>query len=214
MLINEVYTIVGLSKKSIRMYEEYGLIKPKRNAENDYRIYDEEIVKQLKVIKFLRELGVPLKELKSLCDKKMTLEECLVSRIKKIDDETEKYKCVKKMCEDIIEEKMTIEDIDITEYFQGMNKLGKEGFTLRDTKKNNNKKILGACLSTLIFGLLFMFIPVIITFFQFTEAEKMPWIVYTFLMVLFLIPFIGMIVNLIKRIKEIKGGEEDEASKY
>jgi len=214
MLINEVYTIVGLSKKSIRMYEEYGLIKPKRNEENDYRIYDEEIVKQLKVIKFLRELGVPLRELKSLCDKEMTLEECLKDRIKKIDDETEKYKRVKKMCEDIIEEKKTIEDIDITEYFQDMNKLGKEGFTLRDTKKNNNKKIFGACLSTLIFGTLFMFIPIIISYFQFTEAEKMPWILYIFVIIVFLFPFIGMIVNLISRIKEIKGGEEDEASKY
>jgi len=214
MLINEVYTIVGLSKKSIRMYEEYGLIKPKRNEENDYRIYDDEIVKQLKVIKFLRELGVPLRELKSLCDKEMTLEECLKDRIKKIDDETEKYKRVKKMCEDIIEEKKTIEDIDITEYFQDMNKLGKEGFTLRDTRKSNNKKILGACLSTLIFGILFMFIPIIISYFQFTEAEKMPWLLYIFIIVVFLFPFIGMIVNLISRIKEIKGGEEDEASKY
>ena len=43
MFINEVETLVGLSKKSIRFYEENGLIKPKRNAENDYRVYSDQM---------------------------------------------------------------------------------------------------------------------------------------------------------------------------
>ena len=31
MLINEVESVIGLSKKSIRYYEEEGLLNPKRN---------------------------------------------------------------------------------------------------------------------------------------------------------------------------------------
>ena len=42
----------------------------------------------------------------------------------------------------------------------------------------------------------------------------MPWIVYIVLMVILCFPLVGMIVNLVSRIKEINGGEEDEASKY
>ena len=66
MLINEVEHIVGLSKKSIRYYEENGLLTPKRNQENDYRIYDEKDIQKLKIIKFLKKLNVPIRELKQL----------------------------------------------------------------------------------------------------------------------------------------------------
>lgn len=77
MFINEVEHIVGLSKKSIRYYEENGLLNPSRNKENDYRIYSDEDVKKLKVIKFLRELGVSIKELQDLNNKNITLQECM-----------------------------------------------------------------------------------------------------------------------------------------
>ena len=49
---------------------------------------------------------------------------------------------------------------------------------------------------------------------QMTEMEKIPWPLFWFLVVLFLFPIIGIIYNLFRRIKEINGGEEDEASKY
>lgn len=37
MRINEVERRVGVTKKNIRFYEEEGLLKPGRNAENGYR---------------------------------------------------------------------------------------------------------------------------------------------------------------------------------
>ena len=42
----------------------------------------------------------------------------------------------------------------------------------------------------------------------------MPWILFIFIMFIFIVPVIGIIYNLIIRIKEIMKGEEDEASKY
>ena len=42
----------------------------------------------------------------------------------------------------------------------------------------------------------------------------MPWVVYG-IVTLLLLSFVALIIiNLVKRIYEIKGGEEDEASKY
>lgn len=214
MLINEVEHIVGLSKKSIRFYEENGLLNPKRNAENDYRIYEDADIAKLKLIKFLRELGVPIRDLRALNERKITLEECMQDRISKIKVEEEKFSKVKEMCMSIALSHDSFEDIDIITYFEEMNVLGKEGFTLRDVKKNKSKKIMGACISTVIFSLFMLFIPIMISYFQFTEIEKLPWFIYYILMAIFIIPETGMVINLIARIKEINGGEEDEASKY
>lgn len=66
MLINEVETLLNLSKKSIRYYESEGLIKPERNKYNDYRTYTKEDVEKLKKIKFLRELDVSIEEIKKI----------------------------------------------------------------------------------------------------------------------------------------------------
>ena len=214
MFINEVCHIVGLSRKSIRYYEENGLLSPKRNTENDYRMYTEEDIRKLKIIKFLRELDVPIRELKMLNEGTLTLQECMESRIYKIKEQEEKYLKVKEMCMEIEESNDTFSNIDITQYFQSMNTLNKEGFTMRDVRTSKRKKITSAVLSSLIFGSFFIFLVSIITYFQVTEADKIPWLVYAFLMFLFGFPIVGIIVNLVNRIKEINGGEEDEASKY
>lgn len=214
MFINEVEHIVGLSKKSIRYYEENGLLTPKRNKENGYRIYDEEDIRRLKIIKFLRELGVPIKDLKKLNENKITLQSCMQDQIHKIETEEKNYQKIKNMCIEISNSNATFNNIDITKYFEEVNILNKEGFTMRDIKTNKKKKIEGAIISSLIFSLFFIFMAGIITYFQFTELDKMPWILYAFCMFIFIVPLFGIIYNLIIRIKEINGGEEDEASKY
>lgn len=214
MLINEVEHIVGLSKKSIRYYEENGLLTPKRNQENDYRIYTEKDIQKLKTIKFLRELNVPIRELKQLENGELTLQECMKDRIKKIENEEENYQKIKAMCVSISASNDTYETIEIEEYFKTMNVLNKEGFTMRDTKTSKTKKIIGAVISSVLFGSVFLFIIGIITYFQCTEPKNMPWFIYGFIILVLGVPLLGIIVNLVSRIKEINGGEEDEASKY
>lgn len=214
MFINEVEHLVGLSKKSIRYYEENGLLSPKRNKDNDYRVYTEEEIQRLKIIKFLRELDVPVRDLKRLQDGTMSLEECMNDRIKKIEDEEANYQKIKEMCLEIAQSKETYQDIDITKYFQEVNILNKGGFTMRDVTTSKRKKLVGAVLSSFLFGMFFLFLGGMITYFQVTETEKMPWFLYIFLMILFCLPLIGIVYNLVIRVKEINGGEEDEASKY
>ncbi len=214
MLINEVESVIGLSKKSIRYYEEEGLLNPKRNNVNDYRIYSDEDIKKLKVIKFLRELGVPINDLKKLNNNTLSLEDCLNERLKVIDKEKENYLKVQDMCKEIIENHDTYEDIDISKYTVNMTRLNKEGFTMRDIKSNHTKKIFEACLSSFVFCFMFIFLIAIITYCAFVFDDAMPLLLYIFFLMILLIPIIGIVINLIKRIKEIKGGEEDEASKY
>ena len=56
----------GRHQKNIRFYEEKGLIAPRRNSENGYREYGPGEVEQLKQIKLLRKLGVPLEEIRRM----------------------------------------------------------------------------------------------------------------------------------------------------
>jgi len=214
VLINEVEHIVGLSKKSIRYYESNGLLTPKRNSNNDYRLYDENDIEKLKKIKFLRELGVTINEIKAVDSKELDLSECLKDRVNKILREEENYKKIKSMCNEIIDSKNDFDTIEIEGYFQKINILGKEGFTMRDVKTNKTKKIIGAILSSIIFSAMFVLLIVTITWAQFTMTDKIPWIIYVVLMTILGAPVIGIVGNLITRIAEILGGEEDEASKY
>ena len=63
MNISEIEKITGISKQAIRFYEKEGLISPKRNQDNQYREYDENDVKTLKMIYVFRKVGLSLDEI-------------------------------------------------------------------------------------------------------------------------------------------------------
>ena len=214
MLINEVESIVGISKKSIRYYEDNGLLKPRRDNNNSYRLYDGEDIRKLKIIKFLRELNVSIKDLKSLNDGNITLKECMKERIKKINEEEDNYNKVKKMCIELENSNEDFSSIDITKYLIEMNNLNKRGFSMKKNKDDKSRKIVGAVISSLVFATLMLLMMVMIIYFQFTEDDKMPVALFIFVISILFFPLIGVVSNLILRIKEIKSGEEDEASKY
>ena len=81
-------------------------------------------------------------------------------------------------------------------------------------ENNKSKKIAGAVFSSAFIGTFFLAMIVSITMFQFTSDEVLPWGPYIFTMCVFGIPLLGIIINLVYRISEILGGEEDDASKY
>jgi MerR family transcriptional regulator, repressor of the yfmOP operon len=53
--IQEVAADVGLTARSIRYYEEVGLLKPAGRSEGDYRLYDADDLERLRFIKGLRD---------------------------------------------------------------------------------------------------------------------------------------------------------------
>ena len=68
MTIKEVEKLTGLTAKSIRYYEDKGLLTVERNEENDYRSYSEAEVNRLKKIKLFRYLDFSVEEVKNLLD--------------------------------------------------------------------------------------------------------------------------------------------------
>ena len=67
--IQEVAAEVGLTPRSVRYYEELGLLKPAARSEGDYRLYDETDVERLRFIKGLRDdAGFSLAEIAQLLE--------------------------------------------------------------------------------------------------------------------------------------------------
>ena len=68
MKIGEIAQRSGFSKDTLRYYEKIGLIRltKKQRSENNYRIYDDSILTDLKTIKKMKSIGFTLKEIKEL----------------------------------------------------------------------------------------------------------------------------------------------------
>ena len=118
------------------------------------------------------------------------------------------------MCKELSENNNNFKDLDIDKYLTHINKLRKEGFIMNTKKDEKSKKIFGALLSGITFSLIFITFIVLISYFQFTGKDNIPWIIYLVIILFLLTPVISIGFNIVERIKEIKGGEEDEASKY
>ncbi|MEM8560673.1 MAG: Cu(I)-responsive transcriptional regulator [Pseudomonadota bacterium] len=58
----------GLSTKTIRYYEDIGLIAPAQRAQNGYRQYDENSVNELRFLAHARDVGFDLHESKQLLE--------------------------------------------------------------------------------------------------------------------------------------------------
>lgn len=66
--IREVSVITGLSIRTLRYYDEIGLLKPARLTEAGYRLYDDRALEKLQEILFFRELEIPLGDIKKIME--------------------------------------------------------------------------------------------------------------------------------------------------
>jgi DNA-binding transcriptional MerR regulator len=64
--IGEVAERVGLSLRTVRYYEESGLLTPTGRTAGGFRLYDDDVVDRLLVIRKMKSLGFTLEEMRSL----------------------------------------------------------------------------------------------------------------------------------------------------
>jgi MerR family copper efflux transcriptional regulator len=65
MQIGEVATRTDLSLRSLRHWEEVGLLKPSGRSEGGFRLYTEDDVEKILVIRRMKPLGFSLEQMKS-----------------------------------------------------------------------------------------------------------------------------------------------------
>lgn len=76
--VKDVSELTGVSIRTLRYYDEIGLLKPTKLTDSGYRLYDNRALEKLQQIMFFRELEIPLAEIKEIMgnpdfDKKQVL---------------------------------------------------------------------------------------------------------------------------------------------
>lgn len=64
--INEITKLTGLSRSTLLYYERIELVVPEKELNNDYRLYSEVDLKDLKKVCMYRDMGLPLIEIKDI----------------------------------------------------------------------------------------------------------------------------------------------------
>ena len=110
--INEVIQQVDLTKRAIKYYEEQGLLSVNKD-ENGYRNYTEEDVKILKEISIYRKLGISIKDIKTLLEKKddQLLNNIYKEKINKLEEYKNEAELLKKF----------IDNNDVDDIYENLN---------------------------------------------------------------------------------------------
>ena len=213
MKIKYVEELVGITKKNIRFYEEQGLLAPGR-AENGYREYGQADVDRLMQIKLLRKLGLPIEEIKRIFQGSIHLDDCLDRHLDELERQKENLAKMQAISEQIIASHVTLQNLDTENYLNQVESMEKEGTSFMDVEKTDRrrKKLMGAIIPGIVMILILAASIAAIAWMN--TIEKIPVIVNIILLGLPAIVIICIVAAIIGRMKEIKGGEEDEASKY
>lgn len=86
MTIKDVEKQTGITKANIRFYEAQELIRPER-TDSGYRSYSAEDVEELKRVRLLRLLDVPMEQVKALQQGKASLDGVLAGQLVQIQEE-------------------------------------------------------------------------------------------------------------------------------
>lgn len=213
MKIKHVEELVGITRKNIRFYEEQGLLNPER-ADNGYREYHEADIKRLKQIKLLRKLSIPIEEIKKVLSGEKSLDMCLHRHLGELERQKESLEQMQMLSRQLIDGHITLDRLDADTCLEQMERLEKEGTRFMDVNKTDihKKKTIGALIGAIIMILLMGGMIGIMLWGN--AQEPLPVGILAFLIGIPAVIIIGVLAVLIERMKEIKGGEEDEASKY
>lgn len=215
MKINEVEKRVQVTKKSIRFYEQEGLLHPERNKENGYRDYSEADVEVLLKIKFLRKLSLPIEEIKMIQNKRLTLEDALKRHLITLEREEKNLLKISELCRIISKEEVSYDTLDAAACLKRMGEMEQEGVRFMNVSEQDKKKKRYSVGAGLAFIGLMIFLEALMIWAYIAEPEGAPPILL--MVFLWLLPpafILGTVAVMRERLKEIEGGEENEAAKY
>lgn len=125
MNTKQVEDLVGLSRQNIRYYEKEGLLAPNREKGNSYRDYSQEDVERLKMIKMLRMLDMPLKEIERVLKNEIPLQEAAAVRQKELLEHQKQLQAAIDICNQLKKEKAS--EISVDKYLNKMEHMEKNG---------------------------------------------------------------------------------------
>ena len=213
MKIKQVEELVNITSKNIRFYEDQGLLFPER-AENGYREYHEKEIDILKKIKLFRKFDISISDIKSILNNEKSLRDCLdksITELKKRQSDLEKMQI---LAESMLMQSTELDRLDTDKWIEEVERMERKGVDFVNLEKVDihRKKKAGALIGgTLIMLAMGISIGIIVWA---SMEDPIPLPMLLFLILIPSIVIICIIVAIYSRIKEIEGGEEDEASKY
>lgn len=213
MKINEVESLVGITKKNIRFYEAEGLLAPQRNRENGYRTYSDEDVAVLRQIKLLRKLGLPLSEIRSVQQGSITLEDGLRRHLVVLARQKENLDQASGLCQRLSQASVQLSQLDGAFWLAEMDRMEQEGTAFQDKQKNDVRESPRGAVASAAAMILLM-LALLAGILWGNTVDPIP---LGLLLLLELIPVVviaGVLLALRQRLRDIGKGELDEASQY
>ena len=213
MRIKEVEDLVGITKKNIRFYEKEGLLTPGRELENSYRDYTEDDVRRLRVIKLLRKLDMPISAISDVLEGRQSLPEALHLHSLLLEEQRCNIVNAQRVCRLITESGEALAELD-TERFLDEILRGEENSTelvdihRRDTVRKYRESVI---VSIVIVALLLVLAVFLI---YLKQAGTMSVGVLLACSAIIVIVLVGVVAAIIERMKEIRGGEENDLDNY
>lgn len=216
MKINEVESLVGISKKNIRFYEDQGLLSPRRNAENSYREYGDAEVQTLHRIKLLRKLGIPIEEIRQMLSGAHTVADGMRRQL--IDLEREKRNLEQSiiLCQELQTMDIPVHALESEAILRRMEDMEKGGTSFRNKQEQDIRvRYIAPILVTIIVvALLTGIICILLWTCRTMPTDAAPrWIIWLTITILAAVGG-GVVLALTQRIREIQKGEIDDAKHY
>ncbi|MDD3346370.1 MerR family transcriptional regulator [Oscillibacter sp.] len=217
MKINEVESLVGITKKNIRFYEAEGLLTPRRNSENGYRDYGDEDVAALRRIKLLRKLGFLLEEIRQMQSGARTVGDGMRRHLVTLERERENLDAASRLCGDLTGCGEKLAQLDAEALLARMARMEQEGTTFMDRQKQDTKRrryiapvVISILMAVLMAGCIWLFLWA----FEHDPVGAPPLPLLILLLAIPAAVMLGVAIALALRIREIGRGEEDDAKNY
>lgn len=121
--IQKLSRLAGVSTRTLRFYDEIGLLKPKRTSSSGYRIYGETEVDRLQQILFFKQLSFSLDKIKAaMDDPAYDAEQSLVAHKQALLEKKKEIELLIKTVDATLEEKRGGRRMSDKEKFEGLKK--------------------------------------------------------------------------------------------
>lgn len=128
MNIKEAAASSGVSSQNIRFYEREGLLHPERDPNNSYRIYTQQDLHNLKLIRMLRMLDMPLEEIRLVLEQKTSMAQALKEQEQRLHTQAAELQAAIRFCRDLQEDFLSPDSVDVDACLQKMDSTPQAGF--------------------------------------------------------------------------------------
>ena len=214
--INEVERKAGITKKNIRFYEEQGLILPRRNSENGYREYTQTEVDQLRQIKLMRKLGLPLEDIRQMLSGAHTVGDGMRRHLVTLERERQNLDAAARLCGELADCQERLDTLDADALLEEMAEMEQSGTTFQNKQSQDIRTRYVAPVAVtvlmvlLMLGLIWLFLWV----FETDPAGAPPLPLLALFVAVPALVALGVIVSLVQRIREIGRREIDDAKQF